>query len=302
MEKAEIKSRYEKMVKTIETANMYDGRGTYDLYECEKCGCKKFTTYKDKGVTPFMLTCPNCKNGMHHTYTFRNVPEETEVDPFVRPSLDIAYKLNDAQIDHLFNGGLFLESDLPKIDDNLQKLDDTIVFYPVLRCWEGTFGTFRIRIAPVYTPEQIARQDCERTCDLCDLEHWCRHAKEFGRFMPCDKYDNKVYFETYRKDEEMGRFVSKQPNGKYCVFSSIVDTVIAEDMTAQEYIEFCKEEAAEQARYALEHYLKHFSKVKEQFLPSNQTVDEFNEWLKKVGDKEPLDKSLYEHHEEEDEE
>ena len=114
MEKAEIKSRYEKMVKTIETANMYDGRGTYDLYECEKCGCKKFTTYKDKGVTPFMLTCPNCKNGMQHTYTFRNVPEETEVEQFVRPSLDIAYKLNDAQLYHLFNGGLFLESELNK--------------------------------------------------------------------------------------------------------------------------------------------------------------------------------------------
>ena len=75
MEKEEIKSRYEEMVQTIEAAKMYDGRGTYDLYECHTCNCKKFTTYKDKGVTPFMLTCPNCKNGMQHTYTLRNVPE-----------------------------------------------------------------------------------------------------------------------------------------------------------------------------------------------------------------------------------
>jgi len=34
----------------------------------------------------------------------------------------------------------------------------------------------------------------------------------------------------------MGRQIIKQPNGKYCVFSSIVDNVISYDMTEEEII------------------------------------------------------------------
>ena len=130
MEKEEIKSRYENMVKTIETAKMYDGRGTYDLYVCEKFGYQKITTYKDKGVTSFMLKCKNCDGWMQHTNTYQSVPDDTPVEQFVRPSLDVAYKLTDYQLDHLFKGGLFLESDLPKIDDDTNVFDHNKLLGP----------------------------------------------------------------------------------------------------------------------------------------------------------------------------
>lgn len=98
----------------------------------------------------------------------------------------------------------------------------------------------------------------------------------------------------------MGRFVSKQPNGKYCIFSTIVDTIVEDNMTEKQYIKRCKQEAVKTAKYTLKHRLQPFIKIKDNFLPSNQTVDSFNEWLKSVGDKEPLDKSLYEHEEDEE--
>lgn len=34
----------------------------------------------------------------------------------------------------------------------------------------------------------------------------------------------------------MGSFISKQPNGKYCRFSTIIDTVTDYNFTAEEYI------------------------------------------------------------------
>lgn len=43
------------MASTIEDAKIYDGRGTYDLYECEKCGRNKITTYAAKGLLPLLL-------------------------------------------------------------------------------------------------------------------------------------------------------------------------------------------------------------------------------------------------------
>ena len=38
-------------------------------------------------------------------------------------------------------------------------------------------------------------------------------------------------------------FVSQQPNGRYCLFSTVVDTVTHWYMTAEEYIEMCAEKA-----------------------------------------------------------
>ena len=41
---------------------------------------------------------------------------------------------------------------------------------------------------------------------------------------------------------KMGRQIIKQPNGKYCVFSSICDNIIYYDMTPGEIIEAYVEE------------------------------------------------------------
>ena len=54
------KAEYEKKCLEFEEAMMYEGRGEYNGYICEKCGYTVATLYKDKGVTPFVIKCPQC--------------------------------------------------------------------------------------------------------------------------------------------------------------------------------------------------------------------------------------------------
>lgn len=70
----------------------------------------------------------------------------------------------------------------------------------------------------------------------------------------------------------MGAFISKQPNGKYCRFSTVVDTLTHINMTEEEYVEMCAERARKEARDVLKNYLQPFSKVKDYFRPNNNTV------------------------------
>lgn len=83
----------------------------------------------------------------------------------------------------------------------------------------------------------------------------------------------------------MGAFISKQPNGLYCRFSTIVDTVTDYNMTEEEYIELCAEKARKEARETLEHYLQPFDEVKRRFIPNNMTRKEFKKLLKEMGEK-----------------
>lgn len=63
-------------------------------------------------------------------------------------------------------------------------------------------------------------------------------------------------------------------------------------MTEQEYIDFCKERygfgAEEFARNTLKHHLKPFKQIKKDFMPANDSVEEFEEILKSMGDTEGL--------------
>jgi hypothetical protein len=43
----------------------------------------------------------------------------------------------------------------------------------------------------------------------------------------------------------MGAFIARQPNGLLCRFSTVVDTITHGDLTDEEYIEMCAEEARE---------------------------------------------------------
>ena len=89
-------------------------------------------------------------------------------------------------------------------------------------------------------------------------------------------------------------FVSQQPNGRYCRFSGIVDTVTNYNMTAEEYIEMCAEQARINARFELKHCLVPFSQVKNCFLPTNDSVEDFNDMLKAMGDTELLNPEDFE--------
>ena len=96
----------------------------------------------------------------------------------------------------------------------------------------------------------------------------------------------------------MGAFICKQPNGKYCRFSTVVDTITHYNMTEDEYVAECikraVDRAIEDARCVLKNHLKPFDEVKKQFIPNNNTVEEFNEMLKEMGDTEQLDPGKYE--------
>lgn len=86
----------------------------------------------------------------------------------------------------------------------------------------------------------------------------------------------------------MGAFISKQPNGLYCRFSTVVDTVTAWNMTEEDYIEMCAEKAREEAREVLKDYVYPFSDVKKRFYPNNNTIEEFEQILHEMGDEEGL--------------
>lgn len=111
MEKKYIEKEYKKLVDSIENLRMYDGRGTVDRYVCEKCGYTIFTTYRDKGVTPFTIRCSRCNGTMFHdkTYEKGQVPENLVIKDWYRPSLKETLKLSEGMIEHILNGGLILE-------------------------------------------------------------------------------------------------------------------------------------------------------------------------------------------------
>lgn len=82
----------------------------------------------------------------------------------------------------------------------------------------------------------------------------------------------------------MPSFISKQPNGLYCRFSTVTDSITHYNMTAEEYIEYCAEKAKETARWILEHDLEPFEKVEGNFCDTIMTRDEFDKILKKMKD------------------
>ena len=95
----------------------------------------------------------------------------------------------------------------------------------------------------------------------------------------------------------MAGFIAKQPNGLYCRFSSIVDTVTHWDMTFDDYVVvimergYNKKYATKEANEIIHgSYLRSFERVLESFRPANQTIEEFQNWCKSVGYTDDLEK------------
>lgn len=80
----------------------------------------------------------------------------------------------------------------------------------------------------------------------------------------------------------MGAFVTRQPNGLLCRFSSIVDCPTHYNMTDGEYIEMCAEKAREEAKDVLKNHLKPFEWLRDYFRPNNMTEEEFEKILKEM--------------------
>lgn len=77
-------------------------------------------------------------------------------------------------------------------------------------------------------------------------------------------------------------FITRQPNGLLCRFSTVVDCPTHWNMTEEEYIEMCAEIAREEAREVLKNNLKSFDELKRCFLPNNMTRKEFKNILKQM--------------------
>lgn len=100
----------------------------------------------------------------------------------------------------------------------------------------------------------------------------------------------------------MGAFVAQQPNGLYCRFSSVVDTVTHWNMTFDEYVEQVqmqrygrsREEAVAEAHDIINNYLQPFQEIINRFRPINDTVEEFNGILREMGSTVQLSKEDYE--------
>jgi len=80
----------------------------------------------------------------------------------------------------------------------------------------------------------------------------------------------------------MGAFIAKQPNGKYCRFSTVVDCPTHWNMTEDDYIDLCKKHAEEEARDVLQNHLRPFEEVREHFMPNNMKRAEFKRLLKEM--------------------
>ena len=80
----------------------------------------------------------------------------------------------------------------------------------------------------------------------------------------------------------MGAFIARQPNGLLCRFSTTVDCPTHYNMTEEDYIELCKERAAEEARDVLKNYIRPFEWVKTYYAPNNMPEEIFNELLERM--------------------
>ena len=64
-------------------------------------------------------------------------------------------------------------------------------------------------------------------------------------------------------------------------------------MTEDEYIAYRVGIAMQEAREELNNHLKPFEEVKKQFYPEYDTVEEFNKYLKEMGDTDQLNPEEY---------
>lgn len=90
----------------------------------------------------------------------------------------------------------------------------------------------------------------------------------------------------------MGWISARQPNGKICILSTVVDGIIYDNLTDEEYINVMVERAKENAKAESERHLKriqengdNFEQIKDGFYPDDEDgIERIREWLKSVGD------------------
>ena len=88
----------------------------------------------------------------------------------------------------------------------------------------------------------------------------------------------------------MPGIICKQPNGKYCRYSTVVDCPTHINMTFEDYVKVIMErgyqewKAREEADDVIRHYLCDFEETINRFVPNNMTRKEFDVVLEKMND------------------
>ena len=105
----EIKRKYNKLLKDVETNEFYKIDLT-NRVNCYVCSCGHITKTKDvdAGVTPFMHTCEKCGQMARSTFYEDIVPEQQPTEEWYRPTLKEVLKMrkNEGMLDHILQGGL----------------------------------------------------------------------------------------------------------------------------------------------------------------------------------------------------
>lgn len=84
-----------------------------------------------------------------------------------------------------------------------------------------------------------------------------------------------------------GCFIAKQPNGLYCIFSTKLDCPTHYNMTREDYIEYKKSVAENEASYALDCLGERFNQfhlIERFYRPGNMTKKEFKKILKEMSE------------------
>ena len=86
----------------------------------------------------------------------------------------------------------------------------------------------------------------------------------------------------------MGTFFSQQPNGKYCRFSTVSDTVEEYNCTAEYFVTVYKNPKNKKDReFKTEMFIASlcpFNMVKDAFMPRNESIEDFEKKLREMGD------------------
>ena len=87
----------------------------------------------------------------------------------------------------------------------------------------------------------------------------------------------------------MASYIAKQPNGRLCRFSSVVDCITHFNYTEEDYIELCAARAREEARRNLQNprFLQPFDRVLHDIYFDNISYDEWVRIAKQMGYEEP---------------
>ena len=80
----------------------------------------------------------------------------------------------------------------------------------------------------------------------------------------------------------MGQQIVKQPNGKYCLFSSVVDSVTYYNMSAEEIIEVWTEEARKEYERKVKEAIEQLEAGGKPYCQFTKTFDECIETIKEI--------------------